>query len=210
MFEKYQLLYFNKRGGGEIIRLVFVTAGIRYEDIRFSMEEWLKITPDMPMNCLPCLKSIKGDHTITYCQSGAIAKYLARKFDLYTDCADDNLLIDEMYDSVGDVRSVFVQSHMCKDETAKKEVNKKLVTETIPKFASFCKSRMNDFGSGGFVIGSKLTLADLAVFNMVDSCVEMGLESLWKPNQFLLDHRQHVMTNSNIAKWLQIRPKTEV
>jgi hypothetical protein len=35
---------------------------------------------DMPMNCLPCLKSIKGDQTITYCQSGAIAKYLARKF----------------------------------------------------------------------------------------------------------------------------------
>lgn len=50
MYEKYQLLYFNKRGGGEIIRLVFVSAGINYEDIRLSMEDWLKIKPGETKN----------------------------------------------------------------------------------------------------------------------------------------------------------------
>ncbi|XP_045165087.2 S-crystallin SL11-like isoform X1 [Mercenaria mercenaria] len=210
MAEKYQLLYFNKRGGGEIIRLVFVTAGVQYEDIRLDMAEWLKLKSDMPMRCLPCLKIIKGERTFIHCQSGAIAKYLARKFGLYTDNEDDNLLIDEMYDSVGDVRNVFVQVQLCKDEATKKDLNEKLLTEMLPKFASFFKLRKNDFGGNGYIIGSKMTLADLAVFNMVDSCIEMGLESLWKPYPLLLEHRQNVIKDTNIAKWLQTRPRTEV
>ncbi|XP_045165088.2 S-crystallin SL11-like isoform X2 [Mercenaria mercenaria] len=175
MAEKYQLLYFNKRGGGEIIRLVFVTAGVQYEDIRLDMAEWLKL-----------------------------------KSGLYTDNEDDNLLIDEMYDSVGDVRNVFVQVQLCKDEATKKDLNEKLLTEMLPKFASFFKLRKNDFGGNGYIIGSKMTLADLAVFNMVDSCIEMGLESLWKPYPLLLEHRQNVIKDTNIAKWLQTRPRTEV
>lgn len=38
---------------------------------------------------------------------------------LYSDNAEKNFLIDEMYDSVGDVRSPFVQAHFCKDESGK-------------------------------------------------------------------------------------------
>lgn len=45
MSENYELLYFNKRGGGEIIRLVFVTAGVNFKDTRLNTDEWLKIKP---------------------------------------------------------------------------------------------------------------------------------------------------------------------
>ena len=39
----YKLIYFNLRGRGEIIRMVFKHAGVEYEDVRFAKSEWPKI-----------------------------------------------------------------------------------------------------------------------------------------------------------------------
>ncbi|KAL4226150.1 hypothetical protein ACF0H5_014137 [Mactra antiquata] len=210
MSEDYKLLYFNKRGGGEIIRLVFAATNTKYEDCRLEMEEWLKLKPDFPMRSLPCLQVTNGESKITYCQSGAIAKYLARKNGLYLNLAEKNLLIEEMYDSVGDVRSALVQIHFTADNDTKKSLQEKLIKETIPKFAALFKQRMSEFGKDGYVIGSQLTLADLAVFNMVDSCIEMGMQSLWQPYKDLIKHHDTIKQIDNIAKWLKTRPKTEV
>lgn len=38
--ESYRLTYFNKRGGGEIIRLVLVAAGQKFEDERLNPGQW--------------------------------------------------------------------------------------------------------------------------------------------------------------------------
>ena len=38
----YKLYYFNSRGGGEPIRIIFAQAGVKYEDIRFEREQWVK------------------------------------------------------------------------------------------------------------------------------------------------------------------------
>jgi len=57
----------------------------------------------------------------------------------------------------------------------------------------------------------QLTLADLAVFNLVDSTIEMGLLSLWQQYPVLTQHRQHILaTSTNIAQWVKTRPKTAV
>ena len=56
----------------------------------------------------------------------------------------------------------------------------------------------------------QLSLADLAVFNMVDSCVEMGWASLWNPYPNILKHRELVLENPRISQWTKTRPKTLV
>jgi glutathione S-transferase len=38
----YKLHYFNARGRAEDIRLCFAAKGVKYEDIRFTGEEWQK------------------------------------------------------------------------------------------------------------------------------------------------------------------------
>ena len=37
---KYRLSYFNYRGGGEIVRLIFAVGNIEYEDERIEKEAW--------------------------------------------------------------------------------------------------------------------------------------------------------------------------
>ena len=39
----YKLIYFNLRGRGEMIRLMFAAAGVQYEDCRLTKEEFLKL-----------------------------------------------------------------------------------------------------------------------------------------------------------------------
>ena len=37
---QYKLTYFNFRGRGEIVRLVFAAAGVAYEDKRVEVSDW--------------------------------------------------------------------------------------------------------------------------------------------------------------------------
>ena len=41
----YKLTYFNVKGRAEVIRLIFAVAGVEYEDIRLSREEWAAMKP---------------------------------------------------------------------------------------------------------------------------------------------------------------------
>ena len=44
---KYKLYYFDIRGLGEQIRILFAYGGIEYEDIRISQEEWPALKPSL-------------------------------------------------------------------------------------------------------------------------------------------------------------------
>jgi len=36
----YKLYYFNVRGAGEVSRIIFAQADVKYEDIRFEGDQW--------------------------------------------------------------------------------------------------------------------------------------------------------------------------
>ena len=51
----YKLHYFNVKGAAEPIRLIFAQAGVKYEDVRLSQEEWAEFKPKTPYSVMPVL-----------------------------------------------------------------------------------------------------------------------------------------------------------
>jgi len=74
----YKLFYFPFKGLGEPVRLLLTHAKVEFEDIRVSSDEWPKHKEDMPMGQMPVLE-VDGKKL---CQSVAIGRYLAEKYNM--------------------------------------------------------------------------------------------------------------------------------
>ncbi|VDM69938.1 unnamed protein product [Strongylus vulgaris] len=72
----YKLTYFDGRGAAEVIRQIFVLADEKFEDVRYTHEEWPKHKSEMPFGQMPVLE-IDGQQLA---QSHAIARFLAKRF----------------------------------------------------------------------------------------------------------------------------------
>lgn len=89
----YKLFYFDTKGRGEVIRLLFVLAGVTFEDVRIQRSEWPAIKSGaqcsrvhvlnqstfllgMPWGQIPVLQ-VNGQQLA---QTIPILSYLSRKF----------------------------------------------------------------------------------------------------------------------------------
>ncbi|VDP35371.1 unnamed protein product [Soboliphyme baturini] len=77
----YKLTYFDIKGLGEPIRLLFAYVGQPYEDVRVTIEHWPKVKPskDMPFGQVPLLE-VDGKQLT---QSACIMRYLGEQFGEY-------------------------------------------------------------------------------------------------------------------------------
>merc|ERR1711993_42624 len=71
--EEVRLTYFPARGRAEISRLILAHAGLKFDDIRLTGEDFAKVKPLLPYGSMPILE-YKGE---VICESMAIAKFLA-------------------------------------------------------------------------------------------------------------------------------------
>nr|KAG5697495.1 hypothetical protein BaRGS_029386 [Batillaria attramentaria] len=160
-----QFFYFDIRGKGEIVRLVLVAAGQKFEDNRISFAEWPEKKADTPYGQLPYI-IYKGKK---YAQSVAIANFFAREFGLYGRTNLDGLRIDEVVQLSEDLRPPFRAWRMEKDETKKAELAQKLKDETFAKFLGFFENLLIDNG---------VTLADLVVYDVLDTILGVDPEAI--------------------------------
>ena len=49
----YKLTYFNVRARAELIRFVFAQAGVEYEDVRVSWDQWQELKPSKFIKFFP-------------------------------------------------------------------------------------------------------------------------------------------------------------
>ena len=95
----YKLTYFNGRGRAEVSRLIFAAAGQKYEDVRVEEGQWPSLKSQMPLGQIPVLE-VDGTKLP---QSAAIARFLAKQFQL---AGKDNLeqaKVDAVADTIGDI-----------------------------------------------------------------------------------------------------------
>ncbi|XP_045176483.2 glutathione S-transferase 1-like [Mercenaria mercenaria] len=197
----YKVSYFQGKGTGEIIRLVLVAAGEKFEDERLSRDDWLKVKQDSPTKQMPLL-TVSGK---VYGQSGACARYLAKKLGLFGKSPEQELLVDEAYECVMDVQREFLKIYFEKDDAKKAEIVKKVQEENLTRLNDYLKLRAE---KSKYIVGDSMTLADLQLYNLVDQCSGMV------PGEFssfaeIQKHADVVKSDSKIAEWTKKSQQTK-
>lgn len=201
----YKLYYFNCMGRGELIRWIFIQAGVPFEDIRLTDQEWSEFKSKTPYGRIPVLeidrKMLAG--------SGPIARYVAEEFGFAASSAFENADIASLYDLIDDIQDKMVLMFFEKDETRQTELKKELTRKDLPEFLGILEKQITDNGSPeGWIYGSKVTYVDLSIVLtmgyvvMIDPSILDGYPAICKL-------KTTVESLPNIAKWIQERPKTD-
>ena len=151
------------------IRLALAYAHVRYKDIRIDpgnpddlktyKRAWFDVKSDVskcvPFANLPYL--LNGDNKVAIPQSGAILRYIGRKFDLM---GENEVQLDVMLSEVYDLDSKF--TCMCyRNFGQMNEYCKDVLPGILGKFAK----QLQRFGSK-FLTGKKISIVDFKFFDL--------------------------------------------
>lgn len=163
-----KLTYFDGPGRAEVIRLTLAAGGVAFEDKRFaSGEEFAAMKPSLPFGQVPILE-VDGE---VFSQSQGILRLAGRLSGLYPEDAKAAARVDMVTESCVDVANGFAKilfGPLEGDE--KKAALVEHGKKVLPGFFAAIEARIAANGSdSGFIVGDAITIADVAVFNLLDS-----------------------------------------
>lgn len=200
----YKLYYFNSRGSAEVIRLVFAQAGVQYEDVRLTREQWAEFKPNTPYSVMPVLE-VDGK---THGGSPAIARYLARQFGLAGEDDLARLILEGAEDAVYDFKDKMVSVFFEKDDEKKEALKKDLLENQVPKYlGGLEKLAASNTCAEGWFYGSKVSYVDFLFTHIVEYAQQVAPDIL-DNYPALKKLRESVKKLPNIAKWISERPQT--
>ncbi|XP_076810208.1 glutathione S-transferase 1-like [Clavelina lepadiformis] len=200
----YKLCYFNARGYGEMCRLLFAEAGVEYEDIRYTREEWPEQKPKMLFGQMPVL-FVDGEQIA---HSRAAFRYLAREFKL--DGGNSlNAAKCDMWQEV-EFEAISKLPFSEEDEAKKAELMTSILKEQVhPKITKY-EEAIKENG-GIYLFGDKISSVDILMYGAVEFLDK------FLPNEKILEQHptlktlvEEVQKRPGISKWLKERPVTEM
>lgn len=157
---KHTLVYFDATGRAEATRLAFDLGKIPFADTRLSKEQFKDSKDTFPNGQLPMLEV---DDRM-YCQSNAIFRYAAKIGGLYPQVPIDALRADMVGDQLEDTFGLIGPTFRM-DQDEKLKARKILFGEGGKVYNKY--KELNDWISGPFVLGHKLTSPDLQLYGFV-------------------------------------------
>lgn len=190
----YELLYHpGIPGRGEFIRLALETAGVAYTDIAnedsqngYQEVQKVAINPSAteseagnpPVFAPPALRvpgAAKDGTSLVIHQTSNILLYLGEKLDLNGE-GDERFFVNQITLTALDLSNEVHDSHHPiavkkyyedqKDEALKKAEDVR--GSRIPKFLSYFQRVLQGNGNGKYLVGNKLTYADLTTWQVLD------------------------------------------
>jgi len=176
---KPKLTYFPFGGRAETIRLALFIGGIDFEDERIPPPEFgaRKAAGAFPLGAIPVLE-VNGT---VYCQSMAILRYAGKLTGLYPTDPLEALAVDQILDTTAEIGALISPSIREQDADKKLALRKELV-ENADKLPKFLAGLNKLTGTGNYVAGDKLTIADLALvssWNFLASGRLDGVDPAW-------------------------------
>merc|ERR1712013_728364 len=190
--EEIRLTYFPARGRAEISRLILKHAGVKFDDIRLTGEDFAKVKPILPYGSMPVLE-YKGE---VLCESMAIAAFLADICNLANEIV---LAMNGLFETIAKI--------LFSPEGEKAGMKKKLLEETLPQKFGQLEARLC-LNGGQFFSGNALTYADIMLVVLQDnlrSAVIGGGDVIEKFPK-MCNLFQRVSCLPNIKAWRGSRP----
>ncbi|RNA33069.1 putative glutathione S-transferase 7 [Brachionus plicatilis] len=202
----YKLYYFNMKGRGELIRLLFAASGQKYEDFRIEKNDWPEYKAKSPFGQAPYLEITNGKKTMILSQSVAIGRYLARKFGFAGKGDEEQAMVDMYGDQISDLLNEFAKFMMEQDETKKQEIFQKLQNEIMPFHMKFFEAKLAQ-SKTGFFFDSGLTWIDLYLFNLLGLLGDQR-NQLFEHFKAVKNLYDKVSEHGKIKAYLETRPET--
>jgi glutathione S-transferase len=162
---KIELVYFPLRGRANLIRLILAHSGIQHTA---TVPDWPAYKPKTPFGQLPVLRQTSNDsNDFELSQSGAIVRYLARDAGLIPTDPQQAAFVESIVDAWADVRDLAIDAFFASESDKKKAVEK-AVEATFQASAFHGKLLAKNASVGSFYVGESATIADLALFDVVD------------------------------------------
>lgn len=210
----YKLLYFDARGIAEPIRYIFAFAGVDYQDERISFDssiskpanqtDWLAKKSATPFHQVPVLE-VDGK---TIGQSMAIARFLARRFNLAGRNDHEEALVDGLADYIADMCHPLRQIYWDDNEERKKRARDKYFGETVHEYLKTFEEHLRRNGEGkGFFVGDGPTWVDFSFANAVGN-LQAKEPTAMERYPLLKAHEERVGNLEGIKEWISRRPKT--
>jgi len=177
----YKLTYFNMTGRGETIRLIFAAAGVPFEDVRIDNAAWESIKPTTPWGGVPVLE-VNGKAVIG--QSMSVARFAARETGLDGKTSLEQALVDSVSESINELKEKLYTAFKTPDEANKAIAMNDYVANTLPNYLTNIDRFFGaNNGGKGFLVGDKLTWADLhlmATFEAIRQLAPQATDKLAK------------------------------
>lgn len=152
----YKLTYFDIDGGrAEPLRIALHAAGLAFEDIRWSFQEFGEKRETAPFNAVPFME-IDGE-IIT--QSNALCRYVGKMSNLYPEDPLQALYCDEVLDALEDITHYMVQTFGLEGDeliTAREKFMNRRLSVSLKGLDVLLKR-----GGGEYFANKSLTIADL-------------------------------------------------
>jgi len=202
----YKFTYFDVRGLGEVTRMVFAQAGVKYEDNRQSLDskDWKAMAP---FGQLPVLEV---DHKLRIAQSCAIARYIARQHGLAGKTPEEEALVDSLGDAFKDFFNEARPFYGIAFGFAQGDKEKAYKDNVVPakdKLFPALEHYLKESGSG-FLVGKSVTWVDFLIAERLETTHEYA-PHLFDGHPEIPKWIHHVMDLPNIKKWIQERPKNK-
>jgi len=203
---KLKLVYFNIRGRGEVIRLTLHAGGVPFIDERVEYADWPERREQCPNGKLPFIE-VDGKQ---FGEILPLVRFVGSKTNLLGKTDDERLYVDIVLHQTEELRD-----HVTRPKTdtlltkgQRKFLEDKLRSDVIPAYISKIETGLS-VGKTGFVLGGQLTVADLAVWDAVDSLLVL-YPNLIDEHPRVKEHRQKIMALPKIKKYLDSRPQTKL
>ncbi|KAF9165393.1 hypothetical protein DFQ26_000199 [Actinomortierella ambigua] len=198
---KYEFTYWRMSGVGAVTRDLMAIAGIAWED------KHPQDYNETPSGMFPILRIQNVENkTFTLFESSVIDCLLAKKFDLMGDNEYEELLVRTFYMNSHSVRERYLMRVTWNYKEVMDKGRDKYLETSIPLWCTVQRRQLEANGDNGHLVGSRLTLADIMLANVIDHIAtlpeaERALTVIEECAPGLFKVKENVDKDPRVAQW---------